>query len=384
MKIHNIFLYVSYNLFIVDFTSSTNKEVIMANNDFVDSVKAFAKTVSSRKDSCSTEEATKMALIVPLFSLLGYDVYDPNEFCSEYIADVGTKKGEKVDYAILINKVPHILIECKACNENLDDHGSQLFRYFGTSEAKFGILTNGIIYRFFTDLEDANKMDLTPFLEIDMLNLKDAAINNLKKFTKDTYNKDEIFSAAEELKYSKQIKDKLQSLMEDPDDDFTKLIMGYVYDKVKTQKMIDKFKPLIKKSFNTYVSDTVNSRISSALQEVKEKEKEAVPDEPESNDDTGIITTDEEMEAFFIVRAILAEKVPVTEIQYKDTKSYFGINYQGKVQKAICRLNLEGKKKYISIPDEEKNFPSIQIESVDSIYTFRNELLSVLDRYLHN
>ena len=356
----------------------------MANNDFVDSVKAFAKTVSSRKDSCSTEEATKMALIVPLFSLLGYDVYDPNEFCPEYIADVGTKKGEKVDYAILINKVPHILIECKACNENLDDHGSQLFRYFGTSEAKFGILTNGIIYRFFTDLEDANKMDLTPFLEIDMLNLKDAAINNLKKFTKDTYNKDEIFSAAEELKYSKQIKDKLQSLMEDPDDDFTKLIMGYVYDKVKTQKMIDKFKPLIKKSFNTYVSDTVNSRISSALQEVKEKEKEAVPDEPESNDDTGIITTDEEMEAFFIVRAILAEKVPVTEIQYKDTKSYFGINYQGKVQKAICRLNLEGKKKYISIPDEEKNFPSIQIESVDSIYTFRNELLSVLDRYLHN
>lgn len=149
--------------------------------EFNDVIKQFSERILSLKDTITTEESTKMSLVVPLFQLLGYDVFNPNEFCPEYIADVGIKKGEKVDYAILENGQPNILVECKSCSEQLDKHSSQLFRYFGTSPAKFGILTNGIIYRFYTDLEESNKMDLVPFLEIDMTNLKDSSINELKK-----------------------------------------------------------------------------------------------------------------------------------------------------------------------------------------------------------
>lgn len=148
--------------------------------EFSEKIKQFSERVSVLKDTVTTEEATKMSLIVPVFQILGYDVFNPLEFCPEYTADVGIKKGEKVDYAILEDGQPNILIECKSCSEQLDKHSSQLFRYFGTTPAKFGILTNGIVYRFYTDLEESNKMDLVPFLEIDMLSLKEPSINELK------------------------------------------------------------------------------------------------------------------------------------------------------------------------------------------------------------
>ena len=174
--------------------------------EFNDSIKQFSERVEGLKGTISTEEGTKMSLIVPLFQLLGYDVFNPTEFCPEYVADVGIKKGEKVDYAILESGKPVILIECKSCTDSLDKHSSQLFRYFGTTSAKFGILTNGITYRFYTDLEESNKMDLVPFLEVDILNLKDSAISELKKFCKGNFDRDKIFSTAEELKYSSMIK----------------------------------------------------------------------------------------------------------------------------------------------------------------------------------
>ena len=162
--------------------------------EFNEQIKQFSERVVSMKSTITTEEATKMSLIVPLFQIMGYDVFNPLEFCPEYTADVGIKKGEKVDYAILENGEPNILIECKSCTEQLDKHSSQLFRYFGTTPAKFGILTNGIIYRFYTDLEESNKMDLVPFLELDITNIKDSSIIQLKKFCKENFDKDSIFS----------------------------------------------------------------------------------------------------------------------------------------------------------------------------------------------
>ena len=130
--------------------------------DFIDQLKQFSKRVESMKDSIQTEEATKTAIIMPFFAMLGYDVFNPQEFVPEFTADVGIKKGEKVDYAIIKEGEPVILIECKSIQENLDRHDSQLFRYFGTTTAKFAILTNGLIYRFYTDLDSPNKMDDDP------------------------------------------------------------------------------------------------------------------------------------------------------------------------------------------------------------------------------
>ena len=166
--------------------------------DFIDQLKQFSKRVESMKDSIQTEEATKTAIIMPFFSMLGYDVFNPQEFVPEFVADVGIKKGEKVDYAILKDGDPIILIECKSISEKLEKHDSQLFRYFGTTTAKFAILSNGQYYRFYTDLDNPNKMDENPFLTINILDIKDNQVPELKKFCKSEFDIDEIFSTASE------------------------------------------------------------------------------------------------------------------------------------------------------------------------------------------
>ncbi len=346
---------------------------------FNEDLKQLSERVVSLKESISTEEATKMSMILPFFQLLGYDVFNPAEFCPEYTADVGVKKGEKVDYAILIDGNPEILIECKWCGESLSKHGSQLFRYFGTSPAKFGILTNGLIYQFFTDLDEANKMDLTPFLEIHLDNLKDAQINELKKFSKEVFDKDNIFSTASELKYSSLIKGLLAKDLDDPSDEFVRYILSNVYEGQKNQKVIDKFKPIVKKSFTGFVNDIVNQKISSALTPEEEQPDESpILEESKSK----IVTTEEEMEAFYIVRGILAGTVPVEDVVHRDTESYFGILYQDNNRKPICRINLDTKNKQLLIPDQNKNFERIYIDSLNDIYSYKNKLIEVAKRYM--
>lgn len=351
--------------------------------DFNESIKQFSERVGKMKDTINTEEATKMSLIVPLFQLLGYDVFNPLEFCPEYIADVGIKKGEKVDYAILEDGKPNILIECKSCSEQLDKHSSQLFRYFGTTPAKFGILTNGIIYRFYTDLEESNKMDLVPFLEVDMLNLKDSTINEFKKFCKENFDKEKIFSTAEELKYSSLIKGLLASEYETPSEDFVRFVLYHIYDGQKNQRVIEKFTPVVKRAFSSFINEIVNNKISSALSDENDDSTNAqVEASTEPEPVSKVVTTKEEIESFYIIRGMLAEVVPVEDIVHRDTESYFGILYKDNNRKPICRINLDKKNKQLLIPDENKKFNRFYIESLNDLYKYKNHLVEVVKRYL--
>lgn len=334
------------------------------------------------KGKILTEETTKMSMVIPFFQLLGYDVFNPLEFCPEYTADVGIKKGEKVDYAIIINGEPSILIECKSCTEVLDKHSSQLFRYFGTSPAKFGILTNGLIYRFYTDLDEANKMDLTPFLEFDIENIKESLVSSLKKFCKEEFDQDSIFSIASELKYTNQIKNWLNKELENPSDDFVKLALSSVYEGQKTQKVIDKFKGIVKRSYNSFINELLNQKISSALNsENSKKTSDEVEELPETSD-SKIFTTQDELQSLFIVRGILAEVVPIEDIVSRDTESYFGILYMDNNRKPICRLFLDKKSKYILIPNKEKEFERFNIDSINDIYKYKEKLIEALNNYL--
>jgi len=350
---------------------------------FYDDLKDFSARIVSLKDTIQTEEATKMSLVVPFFQLLGYDVFNPVEFCPEYTADVGIKKGEKVDYAILINNEPTILIECKWCGDNLEKHGSQLFRYFSTSPAKFGILTNGIVYRFYTDLDEANKMDLTPFLEINLQDLREPLVNELKKFSKEAYDKENIFSTASELKYSNSIKDTLRKLFDEPTDDYIRFILNSIYTGQKNQKIVDKFKPIIKKASNGFINDIVNQKISSALTPNEDEQKnETVINETNETAPAKIVTTPEELEAFYIVRGILAGTVPIEDVVYRDTESYFGILYKDNNRKPICRINLDKKQKQIMIPDQDKNFKRYYISSLNDLYTYKEKLIESAKLYI--
>ena len=351
--------------------------------EFAEKLSQFAQRVESLKDSITTEEATKTSLIMPFFQMLGYDVFNPLEFVPEFTADVGIKKGEKVDYAIMMDNAPLVLIECKPCFEDLSRHDSQLFRYFGTTSSKFAILTNGVIYRFFTDLEDKNKMDSTPFLEFDILNLKENLIPEIKKFSKDTLDVDMILSAASALKYTRLIKEWFLCQLEEPTIDLVKLIMSSTYDGLKNQKAIDKFQPLVKRSFKQFLSDTMNDRIKTALR----KEHDDIPGEaaavsPQEEDVIKINTTMDELEAFAIVKSIIRGICDINKVFYRDTESYLGVLYEDSNRKWICRIHLNTSNKYITIPDDNKKPIRYDIETLDDIYKYSDQILESCRRYL--
>lgn len=358
--------------------------------DFIDLLKQFSVRAEKLKDNVQTEEATKTSLIMPFFSqVLGYDVFNPDEFIPEFTADVGIKKGEKVDYAIFIENNPTILIEAKWCGEMLDKHDSQLFRYFGTTHAKFGILTNGLIYKFYTDLEEQNKMDFKPFLEIDILNIKESLVPELKRFAKSNFNVDEIFNSASELKYSSEIKNYFASQLKDTSDDFVKFILSHTYDGVKTQSIIDKFKPIIKNSLNNYISELMNDRITSALKTeqsviASNETNSKIEKEEEMTEDlkNKIITTKSELEAFYTVKAILSEMADASKIIYKDTVNYFSIIYDNNTTKWICRIKLDRSKNFLIVPDENKKEVRYDIENVNDLFKYKSLLIEIVRRYI--
>ena len=186
-------------------------------------------------------------------------------------------------------------------------------------------MTNGIVYKFYTDLEETNKMDLTPFLEVDLTQIRDVQINELKKFCKDNFDTDKIFSTASELKYSNLIKGYFAKELESPSEEFTKHILTYVYEGQRTQKVIEKYRPLVKKAFTSFVNDIVNQKIAAALTP-DEEHADTVDDEKDLAATkvsevpikvSKIVTTEEELQAFYIVRAIAAE---ITDIK-KETLS---------------------------------------------------------------
>lgn len=346
--------------------------------NFEEQIKNFTSKIEKIKTKIYSEEATKTSIIMPFFQILGYDIFNPNEFSPEFIADVGIKKGEKVDYAIMIDGEVSIIIEAKAVNDKLEKHDSQLFRYFSVTKAKFAILTNGIIYKFYSDLDKVNVMDQTPFMEINLEDLKDNDIAELKKFQKENFNIESILNSASNLKYLNQIKKVLKEEFNNPSDDFVKMILNKnIYEGIKTQTIVDKYRSLVKKSISYYVNDLINERLQSAI-----KKTEEIEETTQLEENKEIVTTMEEMDAYYIVKSILSEYCDLNKICYKDTLYYFGVLYDNKVTKWICRIYLSEKVKWIIIPDNDKNEIRYYFEKVNDIYKYKNELIDRLNQFL--
>lgn len=224
--------------------------------DFKDSIKQIPERIEKIKDNLPTEEATKNALVLPFISALGYDVFNPLEVLPEMTCDIGTKKGEKIDYAIFKDGKPVILIECKHWQQDLNLHDNQLLRYFTVSRARFGVLTNGIVYRFYTDLVESNIMDSKPFLEVNMLDLKDTQIEELKKFHKSYFDVDSILSSASTLKSTTEMKSVISDELTNPSNDFIR----YLCRKIDmpgqiTAKVIEQYTPIVRTAINSYIND---------------------------------------------------------------------------------------------------------------------------------
>lgn len=347
--------------------------------DFIDQIKAISQQIEKLKTQIQNEQATKTAFIMPFIQALGYNVFNPIEVAPEFTADVPGVKGEKVDYAIIKDDKPIILMECKSCNESLGNpkHSSQLHRYFHVTDAKFSILTNGIIYRFYTDIEKSNVMDDKPFFEFNMLNFSDLDINELKRFSKSTFDINELSDVAQNLLYTKEIKRIMAEQLNEPSSDFVKFFASQVYSGRMIPTVVDKFTEITKRSLKDFVNERITDRLKSAI-DLPETSTEMGTSEDANNSESEadklskqeqIVTTQEELEAFYLIKSILRESVDIERIRYKDTVNYFGINLDGNVKKTICRLYLNSHKKSIGILDAEGKEAKTKIANLDEIYS---------------
>lgn len=352
--------------------------------DLKDQLKLIAERVIKLKDQIQTEEATKNAFIMPFLQSLGYDVFNPLEVVPEYITDIGTKKGEKIDYAIFKDGKPTILVECKDWRQNLNLHDGQLLRYFHVSKAKFGLLTNGIVYRFYSDLVEPNKMDEKPFMEFNITEIKDNQIEELKKFHKQNFDAESIVNNASELKYTIELKHLLQQELTNPSSDFVKHFAKQVYPSVVTAKVLEQFTNLTKKSVQQYISDLITERLKTALTKEDEESKENIGNidiEQPDLDNSKVETTEEELEGFLIVKTILRQQITSTRVTFRDAQSYFAILLDDNNRKSICRLYLNGNKKFIGVFDEQKKETKIEITNLDDIFQHSEILNKTVENY---
>ncbi|HEX8348990.1 MAG TPA: type I restriction endonuclease, partial [Hymenobacter sp.] len=234
--------------------------------ELIDQLSNLASRAQKQLTHIQTEEATKTALVMPFINALGYNVFDPTEVVPEFICDIGTKKGEKIDYAIMRDGKPIILIECKHVGSDLNiNHASQLFRYFHVTEARIAILTNGLIYRLFTDLEQPNKMDERPFLEFDLAHFHENDVAEIKKLSKSSFNIEDMLFAAYNLKYMRAFKKYFDEQFTQPSADFVHFVSKQVYEGVLTNKLKEQFNILVHRSFHQFLNDKISMRLRSAM-----------------------------------------------------------------------------------------------------------------------
>lgn len=355
--------------------------------DFIDQIRSLASRVATTKDVIQTEEATKNAMIMPFIQLLGYNVFDPLEVTPELVADVGTKKGEKVDYAILKDGKPIMLFECKKSGGDLSiNHASQLFRYFHVTEARFGVLTNGLMYRFFTDLEQPNKMDEKPFLEFNILDFKEQDVEELKKFAKVTFDVDEILATANELKYTRAIQNLLADWMENPSEDFVRCVTSDLLNGRRfTPAVKEQFTQITKRAFKQLIGSRINERLRVAMTPDVPAAKEAVqePTVTEAESEVAAVeTTLQEIEGFHIVRAILRDLVPTRRVFMRDAQSYCAVLFDDNNRKPICRLRFNNEERLVLGLMNGKDEEKVALADLDELYNHADRIKSAAAAYM--
>lgn len=309
--------------------------------NFTEELRDFSNRISKLKESISTEEATKTSIVLPFFQLLGYDIFNPLEFVPEYTADTGTKKGEKVDYAIIKNSDPVMIIEVKPVNTELSSkHINQLFRYFTVTKARFGILTNGITYKFYSDLEETNKMDLTPFFEINLLDFKDSAALELTKFKKECFDMKNILNSASELKYTSMLKNAIAEQFNEPSEQFVRALIKNIYNGVKTQAVIDKFKDLTLVAMNEYINELLNEKLKNVISPASPIEVLNIP-----SSEKNVNFLPEELEVLDFIKNMLG----IDNVSYKKTSRYAYMHISDSQYKWICRISIRQDNKLFTL-----------------------------------
>jgi predicted type IV restriction endonuclease len=354
--------------------------------DLIDRLTELASRIQRQKDSVLTEQAAKTAFVLPFLQTLGYDVFDPSEVIPELTADHGVKKGEKVDYAIKQNDKVIILFECKTVGADLEaKHAGQLFRYFSVTDARFGVLTDGIRYLFFSDLEKENRMDDRPFFEFNLFQFGESQVEELKKFTKTSFNLETIISTASNLKYHMALLSEIKTEFENPSEELVKILTKRVYGGIFTQQVREQFTDLTLRAMRDYVRERINERLKSALDTDKVIPIDPLPSpeecmQTEQLENGGIETTPEEVEGYRIIQAIGSEIIDSERIAMRDAKSYCAILLDDNNRRPICRFHFGKARMSVTIFTPE-NEVRLDIEKVAHLYKHKSLIQDAIRQY---
>ena len=336
---------------------------------------SLAERLDQVRSDDLTEEATKTAMVLPFIRELGYDIFNPSEVIPEFTADVGIKKGEKVDYAILKDGAPIILFECKPCGAKLESYSSQLYRYFSVTNARIAVLTDGVRYLFFSDLLEPNKLDSKPFLVINLDRLTKDIADRVTPFSKDMFDLSSVIADAELLYAKSLIRDHFARELSDPSTELIRHFADPVHSGPMRQNVIDRYKAIVRSALNDHISSAVDSRLRSALLQNSQSEAAQLSDDTKPGDAptaaNGLdeaVTTEEELNGYYIVKAILRDMVGTHRIIARDVQSYFGVLLDDNNRKPICRLHFNRSKKYLGVFDEKKAENKIPIDTVDDLF----------------
>lgn len=351
--------------------------------DFAQRVKDLAQRSKHASEHALTEEATKTSVILPLIQALGFDIFNLNEVTPEFVSDIGTKKGEKVDFVLRIDGKPAILVEAKPISTSLSAaQYSQLFRYFSVADARLAILTNGREIWFFSDTDEPNKMDKKPFFIFDLQSFDEAKVKDLSRFHKSVFNIDAVLEAASNLKFVTATADFFREQIDNPSDEFVRLIARQMVDGSITKAVIEQIRPVIPKAIDEMIRERIQDKLNIAFKPDATTQTETGQSTREDADKPEVATTEEEIQAFLIVRAIGARLIPLNRITMRDAKSYCSVFVDDNNRKPVCRFYFNSKStKSIGIFDSEKNETRHAIDDLGKIFEYAPQIEAMIKSY---
>lgn len=379
-----------------------------------DEIKALAERIPGLRPMLDDEAKTKQYLILPLIRALGYDDANPAEVVPEYTADYGRREGWKVDYAILSDDNLRVVIECKQVSNQLGTtEEAQLGRYFPNvpfaAETKIAILTNGVVYKFFTDQNQTNIMDGKPFWTINLESLRNNDLSQLRNFTKDNFNAANAVASASKFRHITEMKIALARQLTEPEDGFVEWMVrqtGQTYDRRVTSSRREEIRDLARTAFHEFVKDHVNDAVDDTLLEIRERAAQGIAPiteeqdallQADSGDDVGdlghaddkIITTEQELQAFDVVKGIVQEVVQAERVFMRDYRNYSAIMLDDNRRRPLCRLRLAGRQMQIGLFDGSRVGGHLveqqhNIESLNDIYNHANQIRETVRRYLES
>ncbi len=353
--------------------------------DFEEKIFELAKRVRLHRDRLGNEEMTKNTLVMPFIQALGYDVFNPAEVVPEFSAPIGEYKDARVDYAILADGKPIVLIECKTLGTELEfRHCNQLQIYFHGTEAPIAILTDGNRYRFYSDLEAPNRMDTKPYMEFCLDDMEESLIPELRKLAKGRFDRDACVVSANELKYNREFKQVMARQMEEPDEDFVRFFIGQVYDGKITQNVRERFTPVLKAALAQFLDDRINERLKNAMTQQKpEQEPGAEAAAPEEAKNTGptIVTSPDELQAFYLVKSLLMGTVDPERVALRDGVNFCNILLDDKITRPLFRLHFNKRPWKVGFFDGDTRDDRVEIEKLDDILPLAERIRAAAKKY---